>query len=180
MISLAKYLESAELAVQKLGRPWTVEDNDAAIESYETMRASERQHSAEGARGETTVDKSLMGLPTGWKVSKQSDGSVKVYMPSADGFVEVDTDAVDSLMARMAGKGETLYPTPANPASNFPTETVPMAGDGRSGGPLATPYENTELGESIMFRAGLPSGCHRYGSPQPFHCQSPPPTALVR
>ncbi len=51
------------------------------------------------------MDKSLNGLPVGWKVEKQADSSVKVFMPTLDGWQEVDQDAFDALMLRLAGKG---------------------------------------------------------------------------
>ena len=65
------------------------------------------------------MDKSLQGLPVGWKIEKQGDGSTKVFMPTPTGFVEVDQDAVDSLMDRLAGKGEDATREPMYSPTQF-------------------------------------------------------------
>lgn len=128
------------------------------------------------------MDKTLKGLPVGWKVEKQVTGDVKIFMPSPDGWQEVDQDAFDALMLRLQGKGtseEQMFPTAGN--AKFPTEPVASAADGRGASEFlsATPYEDDEVGTNanIMVRMGnsyiLPNVDPGIADPAPFQAPEP-------
>lgn len=87
----------------------------------EKLRAAERPTTKSAtSAGDKIMDKTLKGLPVGWKVEKQADGDVKVFMPSPDGWVEVDQDAFNLLMTRLAGKGTSTNPGTPNSGARFP------------------------------------------------------------
>src|SRR5439155_16832318 len=114
----------------------------------ERKRLTESEREAINKRADRGAEEKAM-LTEVMKQAGWIEKDGKVFMPSRNGgYVEVDLSAADRLAFELAGKGtssEQMFPTPAN--VHFPTETLPMSGDGKSGNwpQRSTPYGRDEI-----------------------------------